>query len=430
MSSNRSESRIFIGLTEISGYYGRIVDELRRTGHAVTFREISTHQFNYESKSSRMDYRYEHLLSPKFGETWSVKGAVKRRLAGVHFFMWSIRNHDVFVFVYGESFWKNNRDLFLLRLLRKRIVAFVNHGSEARPAFMDGAHWSTAVKTPDPIAYIYNQFKNQKKKIARLEHCSGLVVAHPLTSQLLKGPAVASMYIGLPAPNIQNYSQSQDESEIHILHAPSNRKAKGSDEIASIVHKIRLDYPDIFYSEVTEMSNGEVLTRIAKSQIVIDQMYSDTYLAGLGTEAASLGVAVLVGSYGVLELKAHVHQDYLPPALVVHPKDFEESFVRLVEDRTYRESVAKACESFVSSRWSVESVAERFLLVVNGTFPRDWYFNPLNVSYIHGSGLEESELLNIWKTGFERFGRRFLNIPDRPDLYSKMQTLLQDSGPK
>jgi hypothetical protein len=430
VSSNRSESRVFIGLIEISGYYGRIVDELRRAGHTITFREISTHQFNYESQSSRMDYRYEHLLSPKFGERWSVKGAVKRRLVGVHFFMWSICNHDVFVFVYGESFWKNNRDLFLLRLLKKRIVAFVAHGSEARPAFMDGAHWSTAIKTPDPIAYIYKQFKNQRKKIARIEHCSDLVVAHPLTSQLLKRPAVAAMYIGLPAPNVQNHYQSQDESEIHIMHAPSNRKAKGSDEIASIVQKVSVDHPNILYTELTETSNDEVLTRIAKSQIVIDQMYSDTYLAGLGTEAASLGVAVLVGSYGVLELKEHIHQDYLPPALVVHPKEIEKSLIRLVEDRAYRESVANACESFVSSNWTVKSVADRFLLVVNGNCPKEWYFDPLTVSYVHGSGLEEYELLNIWKTGLERFGRSFLNIPDRPDLYSKMQNLLKDSGPK
>ena len=428
MSSNRSESRIFIGLTEISGYYGRIVDELRRTGHAITFREISTHQFNYESKSSRMDYRYEHLLSPKFGETWSVKGAVKRRLAGVHFFMWSIRNHDVFVFVYGESFWKNNRDLFLLRLLRKRIVAFVAHGSEARPAFMDGAHWSTAVKTPDPIAYIYKQFKNQKKKIARIEHCSDLVIAHPLFSQLLKEPAVASTYIGLAIPNVQNHSRSQDESEIHILHAPSDRKGKGSDEIASIIQKVSVDYPNIFYTELTGIPNNEVLRKITMSQIVIDQLYSDTYLAGLGTEAASLGVAVLSGGYGVQELKEYVHPDYLPPALVVHPRDIEESLIRLVSNIAYREKIAKACESFVSSRWSVESVAERFLLVVTGNCPQEWYFNPIAVSYVHGSGLEENELLSIWKTGFERFGKRFLYIPDRPDLYSKMRNLLQDPG--
>lgn len=430
MSSNKSESRIFIGMTEISGYYGRIVDELRRTGHAVTFREIGPHRFNYESKSSRMDYRFEHLLSLNFGETWSIKGAVKRRIAGIHFFMWSIRNHDVFVFVYGQSFWNNNRDLLLLRLLRKRIVAFVAHGSEARPAFMDGAHWSNAIRTSDPIAYIYKQFKNQKKRIARVEHFSDLVIAHPLFSQLLTKHAVASTYIGLAIPNVPNHSRSQNKSEIHILHAPSDRRGKGSDEIASIVQRVRMDFPNIVYTELSGIPNSEVLKKIAKSQIVIDQMYSDTYLAGLGTEAASLGVAVLAGGYGVQELNKHVHLDYLPPALVVHPNDVEKSLIRLVAEVTHREEISKACESFVSTRWSVERVAERFLLVVTGSCPEEWFFNPMAVSYVHGSGLEENELLSIWKNGYERFGKRFLNIPHRPDLFSKMRNWLQDSATK
>jgi hypothetical protein len=424
VSSNISDFRIFIGLTEIAGYYGRIVDELRRTGHAVTFGEIKTHQFKYQSDSARIDYRFIHLLSSKPGEKWSLMSAIKRRLVNFHFFLWAIQHHDVFVFVYGDSFWKNNRDLFLLRLLRKRIVAFIAHGSEARPAFMDGAHWSTAITTHDPIAYVYKQFKNQARKISRIEHYSDLVIANPLTSQLLQRPAAASIHIGLPPPRKQNYSQSRHESEIHILHAPSNRRAKGSDRIASIVQKVCVDYPNVLYTELTEVPNYVVLTNIARSHIIIDQMYSDTYFAGLGTEAASLGVAVLVGSYGCAELDSFLDKSSRPPAVIVHPDEIEDALGRLIIDQQYRHTVADECRNFVDSKWSIEDVSERFLIMVSGTFPSEWLFDPREFSYVHGAGLEESELKEIWKLGLERYGMKFLKIKHRSDLNQLMISLV------
>ena len=136
------------------------------------------------------------------------------------------------------------------------------------------------------------------------------------------------------------------------------------------------------------------------------------------------GVAVLAGSYGVSELNECVQEAFLPPALVVHPRDIEDTFRRLVEDRDFREKIANDCKTFISSNWSAKKVSERFLLVVNGTFPQDWYFDPLKISYVHGACLEESELISIWNSGTARFGPVFLNIPHRPDLYEKMQNMI------
>ena len=167
-----------------------------------------------------------------------------------------------------------------------------------------------------------------------------------------------------------------------------------------------------------------------ESDIAIDQMYSDTGLGGFGAEAASLGVAVLAGSYGVAELNESIQQAFLPPALVVHPRDVEVAFKRLVGDRDFREQIANDCRTFINSNWPVEKVSERFLLVVNGSFPPAWYFDPLKVSYVHGSGLEESELISIWNSGTARFGQEFLNIPNRPDLYEKMQIMMRNPDTK
>ena len=422
-----TEPRVFVGLFEIAGYYGRIVDHLRETGYPISFVEVTAHRFDYKSEMPRSDYKYETFLRTAAQSRKSVLHQLGFRIVGVHLFFWAIRNHDIFVFVAGKSFSKRNLDLYLLRVLKKRIVSFVSHGSEARPAFMDGAHWSIAQATDDPIREIYITFQRQKRNLRRIEQHSDLVIAHPLTSQLLRNLSVASMYIGLPGPerfDLPILKPILSDTGIRILHVPSDRRAKGSDKIGEIIQRIRLNKTDLIYQELSGVTNSEVLASIAQSDIVIDQLYSDTQLAGVGVEAASIGVAVLVGSYGASELAPLIEPNVIPPALVVHPNDFESELLNLIENSHFRSAIAQRCELFVSTRWSIENVSLRFLSAVDGTFPSNWYFNPMDVSYLYGSGLEESDLKAIWKLGFERYGDEFFNILHRPDLLQRIQSLI------
>lgn len=430
MSSNRSESRIFIGFCEISGMYGRIVKELRESGYPISFTETRHHSFNYNPETILSDFRYEHRLNRTSDRMIS---AIMSYVFRVYHFLWAIRNFDTFVFIYGRSFLPRNLDLPLLRLFGKRIVSFINHGSEARPAFIDGAHWSSALATLDPLQTIYRIFVQQKKAIRRIERSSSLVVAHPLTSQLLRRPAIASLYIGIPAPDNSKYlhrNHHPDTTQLRVIHSPSDRRAKGSDIISDLVFRTNSHVYTLDYTELHGVANDEVISELSNSDIAVDQLYSDSRLAGFGTEAASFGVAVLAGSYGAAELSECIQHEFLPPALVVHPRDIEVAFHRLVEDKDFREKIAHDCRTFICSNWSVQKVSERFLLVVNGSFPPDWYFNPLNVSYVHGSGLEESELISIWNSGTARFGQEFLTIAHRPDLHEKMKHMMLSDATK
>jgi hypothetical protein len=422
-----TEPRVFVGLFEIAGYYGRIVDHLREAGYPISFIEVTAHRFGYKSEMPRSDYKYESFLKSTAQSRKSLFSQIKFRIVGIHLFFWAVKNHDVFVFVAGNSFSKKNLDLYLLRVLRKRIVSFVAHGSEARPAFMDGAHWSIAQDTDDPIREIFITFQRQKRTLHRIEQHSDLVIAHPLTSQLLRNPSVASMYIGLPGPerfDLPIPKPTLGGTGIRILHVPSDRRAKGSDKIGEIIQRIRIDTTGVIYQELSGVTNSEVLARIAQSDIVIDQLYSDTQLAGVGVEAASIGVAVLVGSYGASEMVQVIEQNALPPALVVHPKDFEWELRHLIDNTQFRSATAQRCQLFVCNQWNIENVSLRFLSAVNGTFPSNWYFNPMDISYLYGSGHEETDLKAIWKLGFERYGDKFFNIMHRPDLLQRIQSLI------
>ena len=418
LKTTPTDPRVFVGLFEIAGYHGRIVDYLRSTGYPISFIEVSKHRFDYNSSAPRSDYKFEKMVSTG-KQNDSLWAKLTLRALGLHLFFWAIRKHDVFVFVAGRSFLKNNWDLLLFRLLRKRVVSFVAHGSEARPAFMDGAHWSNALISKDPIRYIYRTFTQQKRTIRRLERFSNLVIAHSLASQLLRKPFVASQYIGLPTPVVTNKfgnDSTNHKSFRQILHAPSDRRGKGSDEIFNYVEKICNSGLNLSFVEIVGKPNAEVLYQITKSDLIVDQMYSDVPLAGLGVEAASLGVAVLVGGYGFDELQRIISQEYLPPMHIVHPDDFENALLQFVSNDEFRHSVASGCKDFVDTMWTIEKVSQRYLSAIVGTPNQLWYTDPLKVTYLEGSGLSTEDRLNLWTHGINRFGVKFLKISHRSDL--------------
>ena len=109
---------------------------------------------------------------------------------------------------------------------------------------------------------------------------------------------------------------------------------------------------------------------------------------------------------------------------MVHPKDFESELLHLIDNTQFRSVIAQRCELFVSNQWSIEKVSLRFLSVVDGTFPTNWYFNPMDISYLFGCGREETDLKAIWKLGFERYGNEFFKIMHRPDLLHRIQSLI------
>jgi hypothetical protein len=422
-----AEPRVFVGLFEIAGYYGRIVDHLRGTGYPISFIEVTTHRFDYKSEMPRSDYKYESFLKSTAQSRKSLFSQIKFRIVGIHLFFWAIQNHDVFVFVAGKSFSKRNLDLYVIRLMKKRVVSFVAHGSESRPAYMDGAIWGIALKSKDPIRTVKKFAQSQRSSMRRLERTSNSIIANPLASQFLRRSFVSSTNIGLPGPKLPASSddcRTASQSGTIILHAPSDRSAKGSDEISLMISRLKEKHKDIIYIELKDVPNAVVLSKIAEADIVIDQLYSDTPLAGIGMEAASFGTAVISGSYGTVEMDLISRRSEIPPAFVVHPSCFEDSLEQLIADSEYRKNMARICKEYLDMNWSIDKISNRFLSIVVGAFPSSWIIDPNDVSYIHGACISEQILVDIWTKGLDRYGINFFMLDKRPDLLKQMRALI------
>ena len=89
---------------------------------------------------------------------------------------------------------------------------------------------------------------------------------------------------------------------------------------------------------------------------MVDQIYSDGPLGGLGVEAAWFGKPTVVGGYGINKLQS------ITPVECGHqakffPKDLTEAILHLIENKKCRSQLGEKAKIFVNRNWSPKKVA-------------------------------------------------------------------------
>jgi len=164
------------------------------------------------------------------------------------------------------------------------------------------------------------------------------------------------------------------------------------------------------------MRNDEVLDAIRRCDLVVDQLYSDTPMAGLAFEAALLSKPTLVAGY-FAPLVAHTLAGQpIPSTRFVHPLDFERALEELVLDASAREALGSAAKRFVDANWQCEQVARRMMRILQGDIPPSWWFDPQTVRYLEGCGLHEDAARERVRRLIEYAGPAALHLADKPQL--------------
>ena len=84
-----------------------------------------------------------------------------------------------------------------------------------------------------------------------------------------------------------------------------------------------------------------------------------------------------------------------------------------------RLELGKKAGDFITENWAPGKVAERFLRVVNDDFPEEWLFDPKDIRYLHGWGLDEESVKSLIRQSLEFAGKDGLNLSDKPELEQK-----------
>lgn len=413
------KTRIFLGLLEIAGYYTNLKTAFQSRGLECTFIDISDHSFKYGGSdipnilvlwkiwANKRAFSNENLLLKGFYVFIS-------QMLSFPLFLWALYSFDVFIFSYGRSFLIKNLDLPILKLFNKKII-FVFFGSDSRPPYIE-----KFIKSEDKYS-ILQCIKNtarQKNKLHQIEKYANFSINHPPTSHFHEKKIIQWLAVGIPKkyPLSNNVGSIREDSKIKILHAPSDPVVKGTEKIRKSIQSLQEKGYPIEYIEIVGKPHSTVINELNKCDFVIDQLYSDTPMAVFATEAAWHGKPSVVGGYYANYIHSDVLEDMIPPSLYCHPDNIQDSIEKMIVDESFRNNLGKKAREFVQKIWSPDMVAERYLRLIKGDIPGEWYYDPNNIRYLQGAGLPEQCAKNNIKAIIEYNGIKSLQLSDKPEL--------------
>ena len=404
-------SRAFLGLTEVAGYFGALRAGLEELGVRCYQLDETADPFAYRAAAQR-----GRIGSALAGlATRSTAGRLLRRLA---VFTYAIARCDIFV-LNGYGFFRA-RELPLLRFLGKRVV-WVFTGSDHRPPYLN-ARAVRAVGS-GPVAPLVKATESIRQRVRKIEKSGVLVVAHSASAQLHARPFVAFLALGVPVViprDVVPATRGESGAPVRIVHSPSDPLSKGTDRIRAIVDMLREEGLAISYVEIIGRPHREVLEALAGADILVDEVFSDTPLGVLGTEAAWFGVPTICGGYHAANVHDELPAELIPPSLYVEPDALAGAVRRLVTDEAARLDLGARAAEFVWNRWTPSLVAGRYLQILAGKAPPDWSFDPRRLHYVGGWGIPDELRREVAAAVVDAGGVGALGLDGTPQLIEPM----------
>ncbi len=414
----KRELSVFIGLREVAGFCGNLQRGVQALGVKCTFLDLGGTVFKHSAGHNPKWVRTMASLATRFGAAFSGNFVLR--------FIWlttfqnifsavalciALLRYDVFIMVSNSTF-LYFLEVPLLRLLGKRVI-YVFLGSDSRPLYLNGA----AFTGRGSLTLVRIMTRVQRAVVRFIERSAHACVNHPPQAYFHQRPFVSVLHVGLPyAGPCKEPSESADTGRpIRIIHIPSKAGPKGSDRFRAIIERLKQKY-SIDYVEMTGIPHRQVLETIAGADMALDEFFSDTPMAVFATECAFHGVPVVVGGY-YSEYVAADHPGLpLPPSMFVVPDEVEQAIEHLIVDREKRAALGKAAFAYVTTRWTAEQVAAKYMRIIEGDIPKEWMYDPYQLRYTHGAGLHEDELKENIRLFMENGSTSSLALDDKPYL--------------
>lgn len=440
------KNKVFIGPCEIAGQYRNIALLLIKSGVKCDYYTFYPHRFNYGcdigesklpslmralNKKGKESFIFIRLLYLFFFE-------ILRLL----FFLRALIVYDYFYFGFGLSLLRNNWDLPILYFFKKRVLMNLSHGSDMTPDYLDGALMNEQHLMPS-INKTVRMTRSKKKKVQFLEKWCSCIIGSPLSSSFLASkPFVDIIKLGRVCQaqfnskaNVKTIPKKTSKGKplsksnpFRIVHIPSHSPGKGSNDIRDVVIQLKSNVANIEYVELKNLSNDEVLLELSNADLLIDQMYSDLPLSGLGMEALILGTPVIVSGYGLRSIQDFYPQDYYPPSICCHPKDLLNVLYEIVEpDFTILKAYKAKIKKFFEDAWSIELITSRYTnLILGQDVPKSLFHVPSEIIYLYGYGLSETKVKLQIKNVIDNFGVSGLSLNHRSDLIDAFLKLAEE----
>ena len=424
--------RILIGLREIAGYYTNLQKGFMELGIPCDFICLIDHQFKYNLEIA------QPIIVKVVKWLWGKRKKIQRTrflikmfwvaltdMSMIFLFIWALFRYDVFIFCFNSTF-LYYYDLPILKLFGKKIV-YVYHGSDSRPPYIDGPIMAENRYTT--ISECIKLTQQRKRIMQKVDKYANFIIDHPPMALFHERPFILGLCLGIPfdSKKVRKPDQSLCSSSVRILHSPSNPVIKGTAVIRSIIKRLQSKGYTIEYVELIGKPNAVVLQELTKCDFIVDQVYSDTPMAGFATEAAFFGKPSVISGYYAEFLGEDINEKYIPPSFYCHPDDLEQAIEKMITDTKFRLDLGKRAQEFVHKNWSAKVVATKYLNLINGdSFPTEWVYDPQDITYILGCGMPQKQIQKIVKSIIETGGIEALQLQDKPFLEEKLLNLVKD----
>ena len=331
-------------------------------------------------------------------------------------FIWLITvglTYHNFVFGYGHTLLFKNLDLLILKIFGKKVVVIMAHGSEARPAYLDGAFCFNLKLDKTDLRVIKKRTKNTYMTVKRIQNFTKYVIGHPNNFHFARKKFINMEYIGQPVGvHVEEIRQKahvskEQSSRIRVIHAPSQPETKGSTAIRLAVESMQ-DLFSIDFIELRGLGPEEVKAVMKSSDLLIDQIYADAPVSGVTLEAASYGIpSVILGYYPKADKS--IGKVY-PPVIHGDPEQLVEVIEKCFRDSAYREWIGKSAKIYVEQFMSPKSIATRLSNIFAHDIPETWWLNNESVEYLYGYGQTKQRTKQIIQLMTLEFGHESLRI--------------------
>ena len=422
----QEKNKILIGPYDIAGYYSNLAKGLKQIGVNCDYITYVNHPFNYGGETKEpfflklTKYANSYVNISKYPYIITKIAKIFGTFLSTLWAINAILKYDVFIFGFGKSLMIYNIDLVFLKYLNKKVISNMAHGSEARPIYIDGSFQSYDGSYYPSINKIITGAINSKKLVEKHHRLSTYLIGAPYsTSYFTSKKFINSFALGIPFEyntNNLNINRCKNDSICRILHSPSHPAAKGSPKIIDAINNLIKKGYEIEFTIIQGKSHSEVIYEIERCDFIVDQLYSDTPLAGFATEAAWFGKPAIVGGYGINSLKKYVPSGMWPPSKTCQPEDIELAIESLIINKDERILLGKSASDFVRNKWSSINVAFRYKQIIEGIIPEDWWLNPYDVRYLEGAGQTKEITKKNINNLVAKKGKNALQLSHRPDL--------------
>ena len=409
-----------MGLGNVAGYFSNLKNGFDQIGEQSYHLNVDHHVYVLRETDSTniyirlLRYLYGTRLNEKLGILKKISLALIYKISLIPMFIWALLRFDIFIFGFNHSFFRLY-DLPILKFFGKKII-FVYLGSDARPPYMNG---KVIIYKNVYIKDILRRTVNVKKKIDYVEKYSDYIINSPTVGQFHERDYINWFAIGMPTV-LASCKRDEDltidtSGRVNILHAASRPETKGSNYFNELIEKYKEKY-NINYVFLTGVPNSVVIENLKKCDFVLDEIYSDSPMGGLGAEAAACGKATLVSGYYIEKIYEHTPKSFIPPSVYCLPEKLEENFIKLCEDKAYRVQKGAELRNFIEKNWSSKSIAKKYMLIINDQVPSEWFFDWESNDYIEGCGIDRVKIFEICKVIKNVYGKEKLFLSHNSKL--------------